>query len=548
MIRHRVYYGAATVIAVFCSLAFWLGLKWEITLILAGLWATSGWGALRLGAYEAQNRHLRRELDIWLRVGGDCRIVFHLPDEEGVQSIKSIGPKVSDILGWSKDEMVGHDWKKFCHPNDLPASTQEAQSVVEGGVLHQYTGRWRHKQDLADGIPQWVWLEWGAFFAPEAKAIFAIFRDVVSYRLDQDARIATWAAITNDLLVVADATIPIEQRKPEWVNSAWTRQLGWLPEELYKMPIIGLLEPTEVPSISAQRAALDQEARPGAIECRVRCKPVVGRPQEYRFYEWASQHLNKHVYATGRDIGRDRLHREQMDKAIEDLEARNADLERFASVTAHQLRSPPRTIAGIAQALREDYGHLLDEAGIQFLDDIRYDAAQMADIVDGIYRFSKVRTQADLVLEPVDLQALVTELIPSCQKDGHCLSEGQLSCHSLPVVLGDKVLLMEVLRNLIDNGYKFNESNPKVVIITADRRTDGRWDITVRDNGIGIPPQYQHKVFEMFQRMHPSYRGTGVGLALVKAIVQKLGGQIILVSGVGQGSAFTFDLEAAWTP
>jgi signal transduction histidine kinase len=377
--------------------------------------------------------------------------------------------------------------------------------------------------------------------------VFAIIRDV-SYRFEQNTRMLTWGAITNDLLLVADTSIPVDRRSPKWVNAAWTRQLGWLPEELYEMRLVDVLDPAETAIEITQQAAIDQAGVQATVSCRVRCKPVPGQPQEYRYYEWVSQPLNNHIYVTGRDISKDRLHRIQMDKVIEDLETRNVDLERFASVTAHQLRSPPRTIAGIAQALREDYGHLLDGTGIQFLDDIRNDANQMADIVDGIYRFSKVRTSADLKLEPVNLQVLLTDLGQAAKREGDCPMDAKLIWHDLPVVLGEKVLLMEMFRNLIHNGCKFNNSQPKVVTVSAVPRTDERWDITVRDNGIGIDPQYLPKLFTMFERVHPEYPGTGVGLALVKAIVEKMGGQITLVSTPGEGTAFTFDLEAAWLP
>jgi len=234
-----------------------------------------------------------------------------------------------------------------------------------------------------------------------------------------------------------------------------------------------------------------------------------------------------------------------MHRAVADLEARNQDLERFASLTAHQLRSPPRTIAGIAQALQEDYGELLDDEGRQFLADIREDAATMAEIVDGLYRVSRVRTMTDMPLEPVDINEVLADMKIAKTKRGLLRSQERLTWSHLPVVQGDKVLLIEVFRNLIENALKFNESAVKTIKVTAKERPDGRWDIIVQDNGIGIDPKYQPKVFQMFQRMHPQYKGTGVGLALVSAIVQKLGGEVAVKSEAGKGCTFTFDLAAA---
>lgn len=248
---------------------------------------------------------------------------------------------------------------------------------------------------------------------------------------------------------------------------------------------------------------------------------------------------------TGQPCALATLHRDEMHRAVADLEARNQDLERFASLTAHQLRSPPRTIAGIAQALQEDYGELLDDEGRQFLADIREDAATMAEIVDGLYRVSRVRTMTDMPLEPVDINEVLADMKIAKTKRGLLRSQERLTWSHLPVVQGDKVLLIEVFRNLIENALKFNESAVKTIKVTAKERPDGRWDIIVQDNGIGIDPKYQPKVFQMFQRMHPQYKGTGVGLALVSAIVQKLGGEVAVKSEAGKGCTFTFDLAAA---
>ena len=112
-------------------------------------------------------------------------------------------------------------------------------------------------------------------------------------------------------------------------------------------------------------------------------------------------------------------------------------------------------------------------------------------------------------------------------------------------MLGDFVMLREVFSNLIDNGMKFNESMQKRVLIRGKKLLHDRWLISVSDNGVGIPTQYQGKLFQMFERMHPKYPGTGVGLALVAAIVNKLGGEITVQSEEGSGTTFHFDLAGA---
>jgi len=560
MVKHtHIYVGVLVLVAATSTVSLYYFMHWGMTAALAVVWAIP----LGLWLYEyrkASNRHAL-ELASWLKVGGDLRMICR-PDE--AHTIKFAGPGFERVLGWSKEELEGRPWAEFLHPDDHDISQRHLSTGVCGGPKNpRLAVRWKHKVALPDGSTRWVWLEWSATFVEELNLCYANARDMTS-RFEREAQMSTWSRITSDLMAVTDTGVPIPQRKFEWVNEAWTRLLGWEPDELYAMFIVELLCPDEVDVVTGQRAAVEQCAEGASrIECRVLCKPEAeNEPPKYQIFEWVSSDINGKLYTTGRNVGAEHAHNIEMAKAIHDLETRNRDLERFASVAAHQLRSPPRTIAGIAQALTEDYADQLDDDGRQFLEDIRSDANQMAEIVDGLYRFSKVRTSADMNTEPVDLDRLVRGLKESRLKTRCGTCDHRTTCpapedcpnghekvvqEELPTVLGDKVLLVEVFSNLIDNGFKFNESEAKQVTITAANRGDGRWDITIADNGIGIDPTYHSKLFRMFERVHPSYSGTGVGLALVAAIVDKLGGTIRVDSAPGEGTRFTFDLEGAWT-
>lgn len=514
-------------------------------------------------AWAAKRRHTI-ELASWLRVGGNLRMVC---EPDATHTIRFVGPGFRDVLGYEPDEIVGQPWASFVHPDDMELARQFLdldQGQCDGDPM-TLTVRWRHKNLLPGGEVRWVWLEWIATYVPELNLCYTNARDLTS-RFERESSVAVWSRITSDLMAVGNMAIPIEERKFEWVNEAWTRQLGWSLAELYALRIMDLVEPSDAPEVIDQWEEIERGAwGPSTIECRIRCKTPGGEQPRYRYFQWNAVEMGGRMYVTGHDVGAERDHRTEMAQAIRDLEARNADLERFASVAAHQLRSPPRTIAGIAVALQEDYSDRLDEEGRQFLEDIRLDADQMAEIVDGLYRFSKVRTSAEMNIEPVDLNEVLHNLkLPRAKKRcGDCVNghtcpnavKPPFDCprktesilyENLPVVLGDRTLLREVFSNLVDNGLKFNEADEKLVRVSAERRPDGRWTITVKDNGIGISEKYHSKLFQMFERVHPTYTGTGVGLALVSAIVNKLGGSISVTSSEGEGAVFTFDLEGAW--
>ncbi len=530
------------------SAVLYTHLAWWKALFITALWAS----VLILWMLEHRKTSARNalELDLWLSVGGDLRITSEIVRGAGDHNlpIMKAGPGFKRVLGWASEEMEGTPWQSFIHPDDLGTAVPEVHKLADGTDLSKVCNRWRHKQPHPDGEPRWVWLEWTATTSKELKLTYANAQDMTS-RFEREAQMSTWSRISNDLMSVADLSVPPEERKFEWVNEAWTRQLGWTQHELYSMRIMDLINPPEREWVLAHRTSIEESVDGQVrdpIECKVLCKPVPGEPLKYLLFEWTGFDTNGKVYVNGRNAEAEHHHRVAMAKAISDLEARNLDLERFASVAAHQLRSPPRTIAGIAQALTEDYGHLLDEEGLQFLEDIRNDGDQMAEIVDGLFRFSKVRTSADMHIEPVDLNALIHTIYESKKKRGWEGDDRDLYWDAMPTVLGDEMLLTEVFLNLVDNGFKFNASKHKKVQISAVR-SDDRWFISVKDNGIGIDPAYHHKLFTMFERVHPSYPGTGVGLALVQAIVNKLCGEITVKSAPDKGTTFTFDLEGAWT-
>jgi PAS domain S-box-containing protein len=533
----RFILGVVLVTTIIHTLLLLIEPTWTMAFITSGVWLTALGMSIR--EYRKSTALSARELDIWLKIGLDLILMVN-PKEE----ILRASGGWFQALGYEPRDLVGRRWSEFVHPDDVQPAQEAAESILQGLHLTQYVNRWRHRSDHPTGEPRWVWLEWSGL--QEGDVIFATAR-LSAVRLEHESLMAMWSRVSTDLMATTDAYTDLPTRQFQWVNDAWTKTLGWSLAEVYQTTFFDLLHPEDrIIAMNRNQARLQGLLVDPIVVYRLQAKTSKQDIPIYRWFEWRSVVLEGKNYGSGRDITIERQNHEFMTHVIRDLEKSNADLERFASIAAHQLRSPPRTILGVARALEEDYKTVLDAPGQQFLQDIQENAAQMSEIVNGLYRFSKVRTIEELEMQPVDLNVVVTAIRDTKTKQG-CFSEGhrQLIVESLPKVLGDSVLLQEVLMNLIDNGFKFNQSKVSIVHVSANLRPDGRWDIHVADNGIGIDPKYHRKLFQMFQRVHPTYQGTGVGLALVAAIVQKMGGTILVDSKVNAGSTFTFDLEGA---
>lgn len=220
------------------------------------------------------------------------------------------------------------------------------------------------------------------------------------------------------------------------------------------------------------------------------------------------------------------------------LEA-NQELESFAYAVSHDLRAPVRAISGFETALREDYGGRLPAEGLEFLDEIRVGAARMNSLIDGLLDLSR-STRGELQHEDVDLGRLARDILAQLDRDAgrRRISldlEGDLR------VQGDPRLVRTLMQNLLENAMKYGDSRDDLRIRVA--REGGDY-ICVQDNGVGFDPEFGHKLFEPFQRLHrqDEFPGVGIGLATAARIVRRHGGDIAGCGRPGAGARFCFTL------
>jgi len=226
-----------------------------------------------------------------------------------------------------------------------------------------------------------------------------------------------------------------------------------------------------------------------------------------------------------------------------ELSRSNADLEQFAYVASHDLQQPLRMVASYVELLAQRYQGRLDEKADKYIGYASGGARRMQVLIDALLRYSRANA-GTRPSQAVDLAVVIgrarENLALALQDTG-----GRVVVDTMPTVCGDEILLTQLFQNLFDNALKFRGAAPPRIHVSA-RKQDGRWEVAVADNGIGIEPQHRDRIFKLFQRLHrdEEYPGTGIGLAVCKKIVESHGGTIRVESEPGKGSTFIFTLPA----
>lgn len=233
-------------------------------------------------------------------------------------------------------------------------------------------------------------------------------------------------------------------------------------------------------------------------------------------------------------------------KSMKELKEVNAELDKFVYTSSHDLRAPLRGISSFATFLEEDYKDKLDDEGKDYLQEIRKGADRMERLIEDLLELSRI-SRIRNPYEPVDIRAIIGDVAARLQQEiaAHRV-ELEVAEH-MPTICCDRIKIGEVFLNLIHNAIKFSSKNtgktPKVDVGYSDEGTYHQF--YVRDNGIGIAPQYQEQIFQIFQRLHTEaeYAGTGIGLSIVWKIVEEHDGRIWVDSQLGEGATFYFTIS-----
>ena len=235
---------------------------------------------------------------------------------------------------------------------------------------------------------------------------------------------------------------------------------------------------------------------------------------------------------------------EERKRLLADLESKNAELERFAYTVSHDLKSPLITISGFLGLLRQDVESGNLEGARSDIDRIEHSASKMSRLLTGLLELSRIGRLVNPP-ESVSFEDLAREAVSLVQGR---IESGKIEVtigSDLPILFGDRQRLSEVVQNLVDNAAKHTAGQPSPRIEIGARRDGDELVCYVRDNGTGIDPEYHEKIFGLFEQVDREVEGTGIGLALVKRIIEVHGGRVWVESeGIGHGTTFCFTLPA----
>jgi PAS domain S-box-containing protein len=229
----------------------------------------------------------------------------------------------------------------------------------------------------------------------------------------------------------------------------------------------------------------------------------------------------------------------------DELAQSNEELQRFAYVASHDLQEPLRSIVSFSQLLERRYRGKLDRDADEFIEFIVEGGNRMQRLIHDLLQVSRVETQAQPPV-PTSAGGVLADVVSSLEVPIR-EADATVTVGPMPTVMADPVQLEQVFANLLANALKYRRDGVPPVVAISARPLGGRWEFAVRDNGIGVAPEYHDRIFEMFRRLHThdEYEGTGIGLAVVKKIVERHGGRVRVESTPGEGSTFFFTLPAA---
>lgn len=464
------------------------------------------------------------------------------------------GGAVTEITGYAPQELAGNlsDWtQRLIHPDDRASFSAEIERVLEYNDDFHLAFRVVRSDGSVRQVEDDGYLIHGE--NGQLTRMVGFLKDVTDQK--RAAEELRRASRFNELILnnVGEGLTGVDlEGKTSFINPAALALLGYTADELIGVPQHSLIHHTRADGSPYPRdecpiyaAFTDGQVRTVQNEVFWR-KDGTSFPVDYT----STPILNEAGEIEGavlafRDISERQHAQEALQHSNAELLRSNTELEQFAYVASHDLQEPLRTVTSFSQLLANRYSGKLDAKADTYIQMITGGTDRMAQLLQDLLTFSRVTSEAQFSTS-LDSAALVSQVTQDLH-DQIVRTGAQIEVGPLLPVLGDASQLRQVFQNLLGNALKFSAvGRPPSVSISA--RKQGDWiEFSVKDNGIGIAPEFFDRIFTIFQRLHTrdQYEGNGIGLSITRKIIERHGGKLWLDSVLGQGTSFFFTLPAA---
>jgi PAS domain S-box-containing protein len=465
-----------------------------------------------------------------------------MADEQG--SIFWYNQRWFDYSGTTLEEMAGWGWQKVLPPDHVQRVVDKISRCFRNGEVWEDTFPLRGR----DGNYRWFLSRAVPIRDSEGKVLrwFGTNTDISASR-EAEKHLAQMESRYRGLLEAAPDAMVVVNPSGEVVllNVQAEKQFGYRRDELVGQKVKNIIPEGFAERLIADgtRSAADALAqRIGTgIELSGRRKDGSEFPIEIMLSPLESTE-GILVTAAIRDISERKKSEEQLVKTVGELKRSNEELQQFAYVSSHDLQEPLRMVASYTQLLAKRYKGRLDSDADEFIAYAVDGCHRMQGLIQDLLAYSRVGTNGKALREISGddvLKEALTNLRTTIEASGTVVTHD-----SLPVITTDDAQLALVFQNLIGNAIKYRSAAVPHVHVSATKNGGQEWIFSVRDNGLGIDPQYFERIFILFQRLHGrnEFEGTGIGLAICKKIVERLGGRIWVESQPEKGSTFHFAL------
>jgi PAS domain S-box-containing protein len=509
-----------------------------------------------------------------LKFALDQHAIVARTDVQG--TITYVNDKFCAISQYSREELVGQNHRILNsghHPKEF--FRQMYQVISNGEVWHGQI-----KNQAKDGSIYWVDTTIVPFMDAEGKPrqYIAIRADITDRKRAEEVREPLAAVVeSSEDAIISES---LDGAITAW-NSGAEKLFGYSSTEVLGKPILILLPPDhtsralhilarivrgeqveEVDTFRVRKDGRKLDVSSRVFPIKDENGTVIGASHFARDitarkrsddeiqrlnHQMECRNKELEVQATELQRGRDEMEVRVNERTVElasanqVLERSNIELQQFAYIASHDLQSPLRSISGFVQLLKLEYGDKLDAQAVDWIGRTVRAIAQMQTMIRDVLGYSRVESRsrpfAATSFHDVFNDAVV--LLESSIHD----AGAQVVCGELPVVMGDRSQLVQLMQNLIGNGLKYHGDKSPRIYVSAERG-ENEWIFSVQDNGIGIESKYYERIFEIFKRLHDQkeYPGTGIGLAVCRRVITRHGGRIWLESEPGHGSVFHFTL------